>query len=138
MEQLSQSPAGGALIGLSAVWLYLSLGKIAGISGIVAGVFQRDTVSNGGDYWRLFFIMGLGLGGWLAISILGKPIPASTLNPTALLIGGTLVGFGVRLGSGCTSGHGVCGVARFSPRSFAATGTFLLTAIITATLVGAL
>ncbi len=129
---------GGACIGLAAVWLYLSIGRIAGISGITAQALQaagRTTAPR--PWWALYFIVGLGAGGWLAYMFTGAPVRVdlSLQNSMWLLAGGVLVGFGTRLGSGCTSGHGVCGMARFSTRSLSATLTFLLVGVLTATLV---
>ncbi len=122
---------GGTLIGLAAVWLYLSLGRVAGISGIAANALLRTKES----LWPLMFIVGLGVGGWLAYTVLGGRPPVSLEGGQSvwLLVGGLLVGFGTRMGSGCTSGHGVCGMARLSKRSFAATLTFLAVGMVTAT-----
>ena len=122
---------GGTLIGLAAVWLYLSLGRIAGISGIAANALLRSKE----NLWPLMFIVGLGVGGWLAYWFLGGR-PAVTLtgeHSVWLVVGGLLVGIGTRLCSGCTSGHGVCGMARLSKRSFLATLTFLVVGMATAT-----
>jgi uncharacterized membrane protein YedE/YeeE len=113
---------GGILIGLSAVALMALNGRIAGISGIVGAAMG----ARGGELgWRLAFVAGLFLGPWLVLAFTG-PLPAIVLNAPLLAIGvgGLLVGFGSRLGSGCTSGHGVCGLARLSPRSLAATLAF--------------
>ncbi len=126
---------GGSLIGLAAVWLYASLGRIAGISGIVGQVLANPLR----PAWPLLFIVGLGLGGWLGLALSGG---AARVVPEGdylgwLLLGGLLVGFGTRLGSGCTSGHGVCGVARISPRSITATLTFLAVGMLTATVLHA-
>ena len=127
---------GGTLIGLAAVWLYLSLGRIAGISGIAANALLHSKAY----IWPLLFIVGLGVGGWLAYLVVGgRPqVSLSVEHSIWLLVGGLLVGFGTRLGSGCTSGHGVCGIARLSKRSFTATLTFLAVGIATATTVAAL
>jgi uncharacterized membrane protein YedE/YeeE len=127
---------GGSLIGLAAVWLFLSLGRVAGISGIAANALLRSKE----NLWPLMFVLGLGIGGWLAYSLSGGR-PAMSLSGEHslwLVIGGVLVGFGTRMGSGCTSGHGVCGMARLSKRSFAATLSFLAVGMATATLVGLL
>lgn len=112
--------AGGALIGAAATLLLWSLGRIAGISGLLnAALEQRE-----GRAWRLAFLAGLVLaaGTWFAFSgaqqRTGFPMPW-------LVIGGLLVGFGTRLGSGCTSGHGICGLARLSKRSLVAVATFM-------------
>lgn len=122
--------SGGALIGLSAVFLMLTLGRISGISGITSGFLSLDFSRVG--WWRGAFLAGL-LIGPLAYRAIGGEIPEVVLEQSAwyLIVGGLLVGFGATLGSGCTSGHGVCGIARVSPRSLAATAVFLITAIIT-------
>lgn len=119
---------GGALIGLSATMLLLFLGRIAGVSGILASSMTQAE----GRVWRLCFLVGLVLGAFLVA--LSHVVPAELRQdyPRALLIiGGILVGYGTRLGSGCTSGHGICGLARFSMRSLLATLVFMLTAMIT-------
>lgn len=117
--------AGGAMIGLSAAWLWIALGRVAGISGIVGAVTTADAG------WRLAFLAGL-IGAPILLAVLGWPVPwqAPAGDWSQLIAGGLLVGFGTRLGSGCTSGHGVCGIARLSPRSLAATATFMLSAAI--------
>ncbi len=119
------SALGGALIGLSASLLLLSHGRIAGISGIVGGLLE--TRSSDRD-WRLAFVLGLLAGG---IALLFAFPTALTVGvergSVAVVAAGLLVGFGARLGSGCTSGHGVCGISRFSRRSLVATGTFMAT-----------
>jgi uncharacterized membrane protein YedE/YeeE len=120
---------GGVLIGLSAVLLWLFNGRIAGISGIVGGLIAPGTR----DFaWRAAFILGLVAGPLVTAALLGEMPPVTITGSTGLLVaGGLLVGFGTRLGSGCTSGHGVCGLARLSPRSIAATGLFLAAALAT-------
>jgi uncharacterized membrane protein YedE/YeeE len=120
--------AGGLLIGVSAVLMLLMLGRIAGISGIV-----WNAVSAAPDnLWRWMFILGLLLGPLLYHSLAGVDYPAPNPAPGWLAaVAGLLVGIGVKLGSGCTSGHGVCGIGRLSPRSLAATITFMVTGIIT-------
>ena len=126
---------GGTLIGTAAVWLWLSLGRVAGISGIVAQALTNTR----GAWWALTFVVGLGLGGWIGIALTGAAErPALSGAQIALFAcAGLLVGFGTRLGSGCTSGHGVCGNARLSKRSLSATLTFLGVGMLTATLVHA-
>ena len=119
---------GGALIGLSAALMIILLGRIAGISGILSGVWAPSTGDRG---LRLLFLLGLPLGA-LLYSRLSDGVPLEITPSTPLLIvAGLLVGFGTRLGSGCTSGHGVCGLARGSKRSLAATVVFMATAALT-------
>lgn len=115
--------AGGALIGLAAVVLMALLGRIAGIAGIAGGLMRP---ARGDTGWRLAFIAGLAASPWLYRIAMGK-LPQVSFPETgwALIAGGLLVGFGTRMGSGCTSGHGVCGISRLSPRSMAATGLFM-------------
>lgn len=125
--------AGGALIGLAATLLLGGIGRIAGISGIVGGVLERP---RGDSAWRWLFLAAL-----LAGAALHRYIDAVSVTPRsgypvlALLAAGLLVGLGTRLGSGCTSGHGICGIARLSPRSLAATVTFIGTGMATVWLV---
>jgi len=121
--------AGGVLIGLSAALLMLLNGRIAGISGILGGAVSL----HGGDRkWRWYFIAGLFLGPML-LRLVGVNLAAVQINVPLVVIvmAGLLVGYGTGLGNGCTSGHGVCGLARLSPRSAAATVTFMLSAGIT-------
>lgn len=119
---------GGILIGISATLLLAFNGRIAGISGIINGAitFNKDEI------WRWMFILGMLLGGVLyEYGLASQPTPKSTFAPVAMIIGGFLIGFGTRMGSGCTSGHGVCGLGRLSLRSLVAVLTFLTTAMIT-------
>jgi uncharacterized protein len=120
---------GGGLIGLSAVLLMLLTGRIAGISGIFGDVLDFGNNDRG---WRITFIAGLILAPLIADWI-GHAMPAPELPASWIVIiaAGLMVGFGTRLGGGCTSGHGICGVARLSSRSVAATVIFMLTAIAT-------
>ena len=114
---------GGALIGIAAVLLLRLNGRIAGISGIVNGMI---TTKPGDRLWRLMFVIGLIVGGYAYQAITGQALVGREgFSILQLALAGLLVGFGTRLGSGCTSGHGVCGIARLSPRSFIATATFL-------------
>jgi uncharacterized protein len=121
---------GGALIGLSAVLLMLTNGRIAGASGIFAGLFRLEF---GGEFtWRLIFIIGLLLGAAISAHLFFDVSSiAFSGSTTTTAIAGLIVGSGTVLGSGCTSGHGICGLARFSVRSLAATLTFMIVAIIT-------
>ncbi len=119
--------AGGALIGLAASLLLLTLGRTAGISGIFAG-----SASGPQRHWQRLFLGGLILGGALSGPFL--PLAFSEYSGNTfwtLLIAGVLVGYGTRLGNGCTSGHGVCGLSRMSGRSLAATLTFMTAAALT-------
>lgn len=124
---------GGILIGLSAVWLMSSAGKIAGISGIVGGLF---TSKQGDRFWRVSFVLGMMFStlilGFIRPDLLDITFTLSGQNRLILLIvSGVLVGLGTQIGSGCTSGHGVCGNARLSLRSFIATIVFIITGMIT-------
>ncbi len=124
---------GGALIGLSAVLLMALNGRVAGVSGIVAGIMAPLRGEGRAELsWRLAFVAGLVLTPLIVSAIRGEIVPVSTPHPMWMMgLGGLLVGYGTRLGSGCTSGHGVCGVARLSRRSFVATAMFVATAIAT-------
>jgi uncharacterized protein len=114
---------GGALIGVSACLLLLLNGRIAGVSGILGGLVSSRVYA---DWrWRLAFIVGLVAGAGVYGFFIG-PLPLEiAANAPTLVLAGLLVGIGTRLGSGCTSGHGVCGLARRSPRSLAATMVFM-------------
>ncbi len=120
---------GGGLIGVASVLLMALHGRIAGMTGILAGVLPPFAADKN---WRLAFLLGA-IGGPLAIFILtGAPVDFQNPVPIwAMIVGGVIVGIGVNYGSGCTSGHGVCGMARFSIRSIAATATFMLATFIT-------
>ena len=122
--------SGGLLIGLSSMLLLLTLGRIAGVSGIVWGAITDPDRS-----WRLQFIVGLIAGTAAIHTFTGKPLPAAADGPILLAVGaGLLVGFGTRLGSGCTSGHGVCGIGRRSVRSIVATLVFMAAGVATVAL----
>ncbi len=118
------SLAGGALIGAAAVLLMAANGKILGATGVLTGAF-----TGGSDrWWRVAALSGMAAGPfalWLAAG--GWPEIEVPVSTPMLMLGGVLVGLGVSFGAGCTSGHGVCGLARFSPRSLAATLTFMAT-----------
>jgi uncharacterized membrane protein YedE/YeeE len=118
---------GGALIGLAATLLMLLTGRIAGISGIFGGLLSPGA---GDRSWRIAFIAGLILAP-LATGLVGYPMAPPQLPGSwgVIAAAGLLVGFGTRMGSGCTSGHGVCGIARLSARSMAATAVFMATAV---------
>ena len=119
---------GGVLIGLAATLLMLFTGRIAGISGILAGCLGSGTDDK---RWRVAFIAGLLLAP-LAAGLIGYPVPSPQMPSSwgIIVVAGLLVGFGTRLGGGCTSGHGVCGIARLSARSLVATVVFMATAIV--------
>lgn len=122
---------GGLLIGLASVLLLLFNGRIAGISGIVGGLLSPGPRKAGDAVWRAAFVAGLVLGG-LGYAFVGGGLPVEVeASLPVLAVAGLLVGFGTRLGSGCTSGHAVSGIARLSKRSIAATTTFMLVAILT-------
>lgn len=128
---------GGALIGLSAALLWVGNGRIAGISGIASTAIQGVAGRATGAGWRMAFTGGMIAAPLLYLLITGKwqdwaaNPPALSAPLPVLVLGGLLVGFGTRLGSGCTSGHGVCGIARLSVRSLVATGLFMASAVIT-------
>lgn len=125
--------AGGALIGLAAVVLMATIGRIAGISGIAGGLLQNTA---GDRSWRWLFVGGL-IGG-VALHELLRPDSFALREgfpPWLLIVGGLIVGIGTRMGSGCTSGHGVCGLSRLSARSLVATLTFMFTAAVTVAVV---
>jgi uncharacterized membrane protein YedE/YeeE len=119
--------AGGICIGLAAVFLMIMLGRIAGVSGIVFSA-AKTPVEN---FWSILFVVGLVLGAFLFHIASGNPPPAFEVPMPLLLAGGFIVGVGTKLGSGCTSGHGICGVSRLSVRSVIATCTFMLLGFIT-------
>jgi uncharacterized membrane protein YedE/YeeE len=121
--------AGGVLIGLSATLLLWLNGRVAGVSGILNGiVFPKP-----GDLsWRVAFLAGLIAAGGLYMAVVpGAPLPRTDFPRAGLIVAGLLVGFGTRMGNGCTSGHGVCGLGRLSMRSLVAVATFMATAIAT-------
>ena len=121
---------GGGLIGLSAVLLMAFSGRIAGISGIVGGLLPPKPAND--RTWRIAFILGLLLAPTLLAIFTGdNRIGMPAVGPVALIAAGLLVGVGTTLGNGCTSGHGICGLSRLSPRSVAATATFVATAMVT-------
>jgi len=122
------STIGGLLIGAAAALLLLLSGRIAGVSGIVGGLV--DTPRRDRD-WRVAFLLGLFAAGLLAFAWMPGQFGTSPASTVVLVVAGLLVGFGTRLGNGCTSGHGVCGVSRLSRRSLVATGTFILAGAVT-------
>ncbi|OYW91678.1 MAG: hypothetical protein B7Z13_11970 [Caulobacterales bacterium 32-67-6] len=123
---------GGALIGAAVFVLFHTLGRIAGVSGMLGAVLRR-VAPTGERFWRLAFLLGLLLGPLLAIAILGRPlVQASPASLPVLVFAGLAVGLGTGLANGCTSGHGVCGVSRLSLRSIVATGVFMAFGFLTA------
>jgi len=122
------SLAGGLLIGVATAMFLLFNGRIAGISGILGGLLRPKTGDIG---WRVVFVLGL-LGAPLVYG-LAAPLPSVHIDAdmTTLVVAGLLVGVGTRYGSGCTSGHGVCGLSRLSPRSMVATASFMLAGFVT-------
>jgi uncharacterized membrane protein YedE/YeeE len=125
--------SGGVLVGLASTLLMLLTGRIAGIAGIFAGSLSLSAADKD---WRLAFIAGL-IAAPVAGGLLGFPLPEPQMPASWVLVvaAGLLVGFGARLGGGCTSGHGVCGIARLSARSIAATAIFMAAAVVTVALV---
>ena len=134
VQTIADAVAGGLLIGSAAGLLLILSGRIAGVSGMAARSLR---ITDAGPPWTqaTMFVLGL-VGGALAVSLMrGTPDVTVTSSVPVLIGGGLLVGFGSRLGNGCTSGHGVCGLARLSPRSMAATATFMAAAMATVFLV---
>lgn len=131
MEDVPVLPAlgGGLLIGLAATLLMLGNGRIAGIAGILAGAYGGP---KGSRVWRIVFLVGMAAGG-LAAALAGLAESAERTGypPGLLVLAGLVAGFGARLGNGCTSGHGVCGISRFSLRSVVATLLFTVTGVLT-------
>ena len=124
------SLVGGVMIGVAALLLMLLNGRVMGISGILGGIVRpaaRDDVP-----WRLLFVAGALLGPLAVIYLVGRPVDVVPVASGLVLpVGGFLVGLGTAIGSGCTSGHGICGLARLSMRSAAAVGMFMITAVVT-------
>ena len=132
MSSILWALAGGGLLGLAVSWLLLANGRIAGISGIVGGLLATW---NDESAWRISFLLGLFAGGVALMMVMPEAIvPPAGRSLAVVAVAGALVGYGTRLGSGCTSGHGVCGLTRLSPRSLVATVTFMATGFVTATL----
>jgi len=119
-----RASAGGVLIGLAAGLMMVFNGRIAGISGVLGGLLFKPAAGDRG--WRALFLCGMAAGA-LALTRLVPSLPAAQLQSgwLGMAVAGLIVGYGTRLGSGCTSGHGVCGIARLSPRSIVATLTFM-------------
>lgn len=126
---------GGLIIGLSATLLWLVNGRTAGISNIAGGMYP---VRRGDELWRILFLAGLPLGAWIGFHIgpalfaeIPRTLPEITLPPAWLVVAGLIVGVGTRVGRGCTSGHGICGLSRFSVRSVVAVAVIMATAVVT-------
>lgn len=123
MEPYSKALLGGALIGFASLLMLYGNGKILGVSGILGGLFRRTGDSRA---WRALFLAGLLVGGVLVhYGVPGAFDVSVARSPWTLVAAGLLVGYGARLANGCTSGHGICGVGRFSPRSIVATAVFI-------------
>jgi uncharacterized membrane protein YedE/YeeE len=124
--------AGGALIGAAVLVLFLTLGRIAGVSGMIAATF-RGGVAGAERAWRAAFLLGLIAGPLMAAALLGRPlVERSPARAPVLVLAGLAVGVGTGLANGCTSGHGVCGVSRLSRRSIVATTVFMAFGFLTA------
>jgi uncharacterized membrane protein YedE/YeeE len=126
---------GGALIGLAGLVLLAAHGRIAGISGIAGGLLRSATPDRA---WRIAFLGGLASAGVIASIVAPGAIGPPVHSIGTIAVAGLLVGFGTRLGGGCTSGHGVCGISRGSQRSLVAVATFMATGAVTATLIARL
>jgi uncharacterized membrane protein YedE/YeeE len=123
---------GGVIIGLASALMLAGNGRIAGISGILGGILQGGE----GRDWRVSFIVGMLLGGVGLMTLLPESLPGPAVDSLPMLVAaGLLVGFGTRMGGGCTSGHGICGISRLSTRSILATVMFMGTAIATVAIV---
>ena len=130
---LLNSLMGGILIGIAAVIIFLTNGRIMGISGILGNLITLKETDQ--RYWRIAFLLGV-LIGPLIFTILFKEIKSEMVaNTTFLIISGFLVGLGTSLGNGCTSGHGICGLSRFSIRSIVATLVFVISGMVTVYLI---
>ncbi len=125
---------GGMMIGAASALLMLTYGRIAGISGVLGSLLQRDTTDRA---WRAAFLAGLVGAGTIAAIAAPSASGAQVASVPVLVIAGLLVGYGTQLGRGCTSGHGVCGISRWSVRSLVAVATFMTTGVLTAMIAGA-
>ncbi len=123
MDTLFAPLLGGILVGLAASVLLLGIGRIAGVSGVVGELLRPGRDADSG--WRMAFLVGLVLPGLVGAALWPSAVGAPDASPATLVAAGLLVGFGTRLANGCTSGHGVCGIGRGSPRSLVATVTFI-------------
>ena len=126
MDKFLLATLGGALIGLSASIMLLVNGRVTGVSGILSSII--DFKKSKDSLEKIYFVIGLVIGGLIIRNFLPHSFDIKVTQPMYLIaVSGLLVGFGTRLGSGCTSGHGICGISRFSTRSIVATITFMLT-----------
>lgn len=135
LEEALIAAGGGVLIGTAATVLLGFNGRTAGISGILGGLVPPQ---QGDVNWRVSFLVGMVLAGLALAPALPNAFTTLERPVWTIVLAGLLVGVGTRLGNGCTSGHGVCGMARLSKRSFAAVGAFMVTGVLTATIVGQL
>lgn len=119
---------GGLIIGLSGIILFFFLGRVMGVSGICSAVLEFKNIKK--ELWRIFFILGLIVGGFIINYFSPQSLSLMSLDKIYFVIAGLLVGYGTLLGNGCTSGHGICGISRFSIRSIAATITFIIFGVI--------
>ncbi len=126
---LLNSLIGGILIGIAAIIVFLVNGRIMGISGIIGNLITHKETDQ--IYWRIIFILGVLIGPLLFIIFFKEIKSEMVANTTLLIISGFLVGLGTSLGNGCTSGHGICGLSRFSTRSIVATFVFVISGMIT-------
>ena len=132
LNDYTNAIGGGLLIGLASLFLFLSIGRIAGVSGILWRSLSGKSGQESERLWSIVFVVGMCFGGWFLHVIADIPVPELvTENRWQIALSGLLVGFGTRLGNGCTSGHGVCGIGRLSLRSVVATSVFMLTAVLT-------
>ena len=125
---------GGVMIGLAALLLMLTHGRVMGVSGILGGIVMPSDKSD--IRWRVLFVIGMLAGPFAVIHLLDRPVDIMPAASGMILpVAGFIVGLGTAIGSGCTSGHGICGLARLSPRSLVAVGAFMVTGIATVFLV---
>lgn len=136
MEKIFEPLLGGVIIGLASSFLFLGVGRISGISSIVAQLLSKPVKQ---EFWKYFFLLGLLAGGGVLFLISPDKGNVTLDNSKVeIILAGLFVGFGTRLGSGCTSGHGVCGISRVSKRSIIATMTFMFAGILTVLVKGVL
>jgi len=133
-EEVLAPLLGGALIGIAATMLMLFYGRVFGVSGIISGMLQPQKSDFG---WRVAIVLGFLTGGLLLAIVYPQSLRSAVATPAWMaVLAGLLVGFGTQLGSGCTSGHGICGISRLSLRSIAAVVTFIAAGALTVTLTG--